>query len=241
MNVRCAIETFSEYSTQKKTDFLLQLAHTLTILARDTDEVGQKRLINLSAEKKKAEKLMQAARLRLINEVHHRVISFNEEKRYPDEEFVRKILEHPEDSELQRQLRDAFDLMVQVVESVPEVGAAPPPEVLVHCVHGTFPRGWWRQQLWNAATRSAGYALGASPALPPFHLHMVTPRSDSGSNPIRSWRMLCVKSSVRTRVGSDSSASFGPAATPFRRVRRRLRNCVGIWPRGDERSRELSI
>ena len=38
MNVRCAIETFSEYSTQQKTDFLLQLAHTLTILARDTDE-----------------------------------------------------------------------------------------------------------------------------------------------------------------------------------------------------------
>ena len=89
---------------------------------------------------------MQAARLRLINEVHHRVISFNEEKGYPDEKFVRSILEPPGDLELQRQLREAFDLMVQVFASVSKVGAAPPPEVVVHCVHGTFPRGWWRQR-----------------------------------------------------------------------------------------------
>jgi hypothetical protein len=111
MNVRRAIETFSRYSPQEKTDFLLQFTHTLTILARDTYEVGGEGLTNPS-------------RLRLINEVQHRVISFlmalirNEEKRYPDEVLVRIILEHPEDLELQRQLQEAFDhLMAQVVAS----------------------------------------------------------------------------------------------------------------------------
>jgi hypothetical protein len=63
MNVRWAIETFSRYSSQEKTDFLLQFAHTLTILARDTYEVGKEDLTNPS-------------QLRLINEVQHRVMSF---------------------------------------------------------------------------------------------------------------------------------------------------------------------
>jgi hypothetical protein len=64
------------------------------------------------------EGLTNPSRLRLINEVQHRVISFlmalikNEEKRYPDEVLVRIILEHPEDLELQRQLQEAFDHLV---------------------------------------------------------------------------------------------------------------------------------
>jgi hypothetical protein len=101
MNVHHAIETFCKYSSQGKTNFLLELAHTLTILARDTYEVGR-------------DGLADPTRLRRINELQHRVMSFlialmkDDARRYPDDIFVRLILEHPEDLELQRQLVEAF-------------------------------------------------------------------------------------------------------------------------------------
>jgi hypothetical protein len=101
MNVRDAIDTFSNYSPQEKIDFLVQLAHTLTILARDTYEVG-------------GEGLTQPSRLRRINEVQHRVLGFvmamrkQGAKRYPDEVLVRLILEHADDFTLQQQLQEAF-------------------------------------------------------------------------------------------------------------------------------------
>ncbi len=101
MNVQHAIEVFSTYSPDEKIDFLIQFAHALTILARDTYEVG-------------TEGLSKPSRLRIINEVQHRVTSFlialmkNDVKRYPDDTLVRIILEHPEDLALQRQLREAF-------------------------------------------------------------------------------------------------------------------------------------
>ncbi|MDQ3583124.1 MAG: hypothetical protein M3495_16655 [Pseudomonadota bacterium] len=113
----------------------------MTILARDTY---------------REEGLTNPSRLRLINEVQHRVIRFlmglikNEEKRYADEEFVRIILWRPEDLELQRQLREAFDVMAQVVAGISEEGAPSLPKVLVHFVHGTFPRSGWPQLLWYA-------------------------------------------------------------------------------------------
>jgi hypothetical protein len=36
MTVHQAIETFRNYALQEKIDFLVQLAHTFTIMARDT-------------------------------------------------------------------------------------------------------------------------------------------------------------------------------------------------------------
>lgn len=108
MNVHQAVETFCRYSPQEKTDFLAQFAHALTILARDTYEVGK-------------DGLTKPSRLRILNEVQHRVISFlialmkNDPKRYPDEVLVRIMLEHPEDPDLQRQLQEAFgQLMAQM-------------------------------------------------------------------------------------------------------------------------------
>lgn len=102
-------EIFYKYSHQDQINFLIRLAHALTILARDTYEVGGKSLTN-------------PFRLRLINEVQHRVMSFlmslmkNDEKRYPEDVFLGIILEHPEDLELQGQLQETFDhLMVEVV------------------------------------------------------------------------------------------------------------------------------
>jgi hypothetical protein len=105
MNVAHAIETFCHYSPQEKTHFLIQFAHALTILARDTYAVGEESLTNPS-------------RLRIINELQHRVTSFlialtkNEAKRYPDDVLLRILLEHPEDPDLQQQLQETWGKLI---------------------------------------------------------------------------------------------------------------------------------
>jgi DNA-binding transcriptional LysR family regulator len=100
MTVHQTIEIFRNYSPQEKIDFLVHLAHALTILARDTYEV-------------RGEGLTQPSRLRRITEIQHRVLSTiialmkHEAKRYPDEVLVQLVLEHPEDPDLQQQLQGA--------------------------------------------------------------------------------------------------------------------------------------
>jgi hypothetical protein len=108
MNVAHAIKTFCHYSDQEKTQFLIRFAHALTIMARDTYAVGEDGLTNPS-------------RLRIINELQHRVTSFlialikNEVKRYPDDVLLRILLEHPEDMDLQRRLQEmCVQLMAQM-------------------------------------------------------------------------------------------------------------------------------
>ncbi|MBI3327277.1 MAG: hypothetical protein HYZ81_11325 [Nitrospinae bacterium] len=97
--VQHAIETFCKYSPQEKIDFLIQVAHALTILARDSYAVGEDGLTN-------------PPRLRIINEIQHRLTGFlvalrkQDLKRYPEDVLVRMILEHPEDLDLQRQLQE---------------------------------------------------------------------------------------------------------------------------------------
>ena len=104
--VHQAIETFCKYSPQEKIDFLVQFAHALTILARDTYAVGEDGLTNPS-------------RLRLMNEIQHRVTGFlmalrkHAVKRYPDAVLVRIMLEHPEDLELQRQLQETCGRLME--------------------------------------------------------------------------------------------------------------------------------
>lgn len=101
MTLSQAMDTFSNYSPQEKIDFLVHFAHTLTILARDTYEVG-------------GEGLTQPSRLRRMNEIQHRIMGFllalmkQEVKRYPDHVFIRLLLEHPDDLGLQQQLQEAF-------------------------------------------------------------------------------------------------------------------------------------
>jgi hypothetical protein len=101
MNVHHAIESFCTYSPQEQIDFLLRFAHKLTILARDTYAAGE-------------DGLTHPSRMRRINEVQHRVVSFlialrqNDPQRYPEDTLVRIMLEHPEDPDLQRQLQNAF-------------------------------------------------------------------------------------------------------------------------------------
>ena len=88
--VQQALETFCKYAPHEKIDFLVQFAHALTILARDTYAVGEEGLTN-------------PLRLRIINEIQHRVtgclmaLRKNDSKRYPDDVLVRILLDHPED------------------------------------------------------------------------------------------------------------------------------------------------
>jgi hypothetical protein len=103
--VHQAIETFGKYSPQEKLDLLVQFAHALTILARDTYAVAEDGLTN-------------PARLRSMNEIQHRVTGFlmalckKDAKRYPDDVLVRMLLDHPEDLALQRQLQETWSRLI---------------------------------------------------------------------------------------------------------------------------------
>jgi hypothetical protein len=100
MSLAQVTASFRAFSPQEKITFLVGFAHELTILARDTYEVGQDGVIH-------------PVRLRRLNEVQHRLTSSlmamlrQDPGLYPDEVLVRILLEHPNDAELQRQLEEA--------------------------------------------------------------------------------------------------------------------------------------
>ena len=96
-----AIAVFTSYSREEKKEFLAHLLYELTIVARDSYEVGRDGLSN-------------PERVRRINEIQHRVSAFlwallrDDARRYPDDFLVRIVLEHPDDDTLARQLNEAF-------------------------------------------------------------------------------------------------------------------------------------
>ena len=96
-----AIAIFSSLSQRDKEEFLAHLIHELTIIARDSYEVGGDALVN-------------PQRVRSINEIQHRISAFlwallrNDSKRYPDDVLVKIILEHPDDNALEQQLNKTF-------------------------------------------------------------------------------------------------------------------------------------
>ncbi|HEX8068509.1 MAG TPA: hypothetical protein VF546_01060 [Pyrinomonadaceae bacterium] len=96
-----AIAVFSSYSLAEKEEFVAQLIHELTIVGRGTYVAGQ-------------DGLTEPQRLRLINEVQHRLSAYlwallrQDERRYPDDVLLRLELEQPDDPELEQQLRAAF-------------------------------------------------------------------------------------------------------------------------------------
>ena len=101
MTVDEAIALFSSYSTDEKEEFLAHFMHELSVVARDSYEIGRDGLTN-------------PQRVRCINEVLHRVSAFlcallsDDPQRYPDDALVKIILEHPEDDVLERQLNESF-------------------------------------------------------------------------------------------------------------------------------------
>jgi hypothetical protein len=92
---------FLSYSSEEKEEFLAHLIHELSIIARDSYEVGQDGLTN-------------PQRVRRINEVQHRVSAFlcallrGDTQRYPDDVLLKIILEHPDDNILQQQVCESF-------------------------------------------------------------------------------------------------------------------------------------
>jgi hypothetical protein len=96
-----AAAVFSSYSQGEKAEFIAQLIYELTILGRGTYVVGQ-------------DSLSEPQRLRLINEVQHRLSAYlwallrNDERRYPDDVLLRIILEWGNDQELTQQLHATF-------------------------------------------------------------------------------------------------------------------------------------
>jgi hypothetical protein len=96
-----SIHVFLSYSSKEKEEFVAQLIHEITIIARDSYEVGRDGLTN-------------PQRVRRINEVQHRLSAFlcalldDNPDRYPNDVLAKIILEHPEDSVLERQLSESF-------------------------------------------------------------------------------------------------------------------------------------
>jgi hypothetical protein len=97
-----AIAVFSSCSSEEKKVFVAHLMHELTVVARDSYEVG-------------ADGLTNPRRVRKINEIQHRLSSFlrsllrDDPRRYPDELIVRMVLEASEDEDFRRQLAWAFE------------------------------------------------------------------------------------------------------------------------------------
>lgn len=96
-----SLDIFLSYSTKEKEEFIARLIHEITLIARDNYEVGQDGLTN-------------PQRVRRINEVQHRLSAFlcalldDNPARYPADVLAKIILEHPEDSVLERQLSESF-------------------------------------------------------------------------------------------------------------------------------------
>ena len=105
MKIDEIITIFSAYSLQEKEEFLAHLSYELTIVMRDSYEVGVDSLAN-------------PQRARRINEVQHRVSALlwaslrHDLQTFPDEFLVRLVMEHPDDSVLERQLSEAFTRLV---------------------------------------------------------------------------------------------------------------------------------
>jgi hypothetical protein len=97
-----SIAIFSSYSVEEKEEFIAQLIHELTIVARGTYEVGR-------------DGLSEPQRLRRINEVQHRLSAYlwallrKDERRYPDGVLLKLfILGQHDDAVLEQEVRTAF-------------------------------------------------------------------------------------------------------------------------------------
>jgi hypothetical protein len=110
MDTAEAIRSFSLLDSEEQAIFLALLAYELTIVARDTYEVGGEGLTN-------------PGRMRAINEIQHRLTSFlrallqGDPNRYPDDVLIRIVLENPTDSLLQQQLLEAFRRVLSLVRA----------------------------------------------------------------------------------------------------------------------------
>lgn len=105
-------QMFSSLSINEKIRFLSRLGWELTIAGRD-------------AYDPQTEELTHPVRLRLINEIQHRILSHlyalasDDPARYPDDVLVAMILEEGRDETLNEQVQYAFERAAEFLEKNP--------------------------------------------------------------------------------------------------------------------------
>lgn len=102
MTIEEAITFFSSLSEDEKKKFLAHFSHWLTVVARESYEIG-------------AENITNQPEVRHINEIQHRISSHlsalleNDAERYPENVLMRIILDHPENKEFEAKVMRAFE------------------------------------------------------------------------------------------------------------------------------------
>ncbi len=97
-----AIAFFSSLTSDEQKKFLVRLSHYLTVVARDSYEVGTDNITN-------------QPKIRVINEIQHQLSSHllalleNDSRRYPDDGLMRIILEHSENKKIEAEVMWAFE------------------------------------------------------------------------------------------------------------------------------------
>lgn len=112
MTISSIEDIFVHESEQEKVEFLLELAHAMTIIARDSYEVD-------------GEGLTDQQRLRRINEIQHRItghllaLARPDTPRYPDDVLIRIIFDQADDPGLRRQLFEIADRFLAPTPAAP--------------------------------------------------------------------------------------------------------------------------
>lgn len=102
MNRTEATLVFNHLSSDEQTKFLALFSHNLTVLARDSYEVG-------------TENITKPFLIREINEIQHRVsmqiylLLENSSERYPDDVLMQIFLEHSENTVFEAEMIRAFE------------------------------------------------------------------------------------------------------------------------------------
>ena len=97
-----AVAFFSSLTNDEQKKFLAHLSHYLTVVARDSYEVGTDNITN-------------QPKIRVINEIQHQLSSHslalleNDSRRYPDDGLMRIILEHSENKKIEAEVMWAFE------------------------------------------------------------------------------------------------------------------------------------
>jgi hypothetical protein len=96
-----AITVFASFSSGEKAEFIAQLIYELTLVARESYEMG-------------GDGLDDPKRVRHLNELQHHTSAYlsallrGDAGRYPDDVLVRIVLDQADDPALSRQLRQTF-------------------------------------------------------------------------------------------------------------------------------------
>jgi len=105
MKTEVAITFYSFLTNDEQTKFLAHFSHYLTVVARDTYEVGTENITN-------------QPKMRTVNEIQHRISSHllslleDSQERYPDDVLMQIIFEQ-NDKEFKKEVMWAFEKVAE--------------------------------------------------------------------------------------------------------------------------------